>query len=140
MDTKKTTILYAEDDLDDLHLVQECFAEFEDTIELLHVTNGQEAINLLDTLEQNGTLPCLIILDINMPVMDGKQALVKIKSSLKYKDISTVMFTTSNSKMDISFARVWGADFITKPLRYEDIADLAQEFSKRCNDEIGKRA
>jgi CheY-like chemotaxis protein len=75
-----------------------------------------------------------------MPVMDGKQALVKIKSSLKYKDISTVMFTTSNSKMDISFARVWGADFITKPLRYEDIADLAQEFSKRCNDEIGKRA
>ncbi|MEO6069753.1 MAG: response regulator [Chitinophagaceae bacterium] len=139
MTTKKHTIVYAEDDVDDLQLVTECFASYKDKIELLHAPNGQEVVDLLHQLLKNEVIPCLIILDINMPVLDGKQALVKIKSSPGLKDIPTILFTTSNSSMDVSFAKNWGADFITKPLRYEEISKLAKEFSSRCDEEIKSR-
>ncbi|HVG41217.1 MAG TPA: response regulator [Chitinophagaceae bacterium] len=132
MSTNKQTILYAEDDADDVQLVNECFANYKDSIEIVHAPNGQEALELLNTLHAKGITPCLIILDINMPVMDGKQVLVKLKNTPAYKDIPTVIFTTSSNKMDIAFATNWGADFITKPLKFDEINTLAHEFSKRC--------
>jgi CheY-like chemotaxis protein len=136
MSLKKHTIIYAEDDEDDVQLVNECFASFSNVIEVRHAYNGQEALELLETLLKQQITPCLIILDINMPVMDGKQALVKIKSNPDFKKIPTILFTTSNSRLDIAFAQNWGADFITKPLNYEEITSLAKEFSKRCTDDM----
>lgn len=140
MTTSKYTILYAEDDMDDLQLVVECFQKFKDEIEIRHAVNGKEALEILEEMKAKNSRPCLIILDINMPVMDGKQALVKIKNAPAFKEIPTVLFTTSNNKLDIAFAHTWGADFVTKPLKYEDIDHLAEEFSKRCNLEMTKRA
>ena len=139
MSPQKHTIIYAEDDADDVQLVNECFASFSDVIEVLHAPNGLEALELLHKLKSQNITPCLIILDINMPVLDGKQALVKIKNSPFFKEIPTILFTTSNSKMDIAFAKNWGADFITKPLRYDEISSLAKEFSDRCTDEMKTR-
>jgi len=134
----KHIILYAEDDLDDLSLVKDCFKEFEQ-VELVHAFDGHQAIQTLNQLAKEGTLPCLIILDINMPAMDGRQTLIQIKQSDSLKNIPVVMFTTSNSMLDKEFARKWGADFITKPLKYAEVIALADEFSKRCNFEISKR-
>ena len=87
-----------------------------------------------------GIEPCLIILDINMPVMDGRQALSHIKCTEDYKDIPIVVFTTSNSTLDKSFALKWNADFITKPLQVRDLEALAQDFAKRCRENVLKRA
>lgn len=131
--TNKYTVLYAEDDLDDVFFVQECFKKFDDKIELLRAENGVEALQILEQLDQQGTSPCLIILDINMPVMDGRQALIKIKQSSKFKNLPVVMFTTSNSKLDKDFAIKWGADFLTKPLKYAEVEELAEEFARRCD-------
>jgi len=139
MSHNKHTIIYAEDDEDDVQLVNECFASFSDVIEVRHACNGQEALELLENLHQQQITPCLIILDINMPVMDGKQALVKIKSHPVFKEIPAILFTTSNSRLDIAFAQNWGADFITKPLNYEEITSLAKEFSKRCTNDMKTR-
>lgn len=137
--TYKQTILYAEDDQDDLYLVRQAFAMHQ-AIEVIHAGNGLEAINYLNTLGPEGPFPCLIILDINMPAMDGRQALVSIKKNDRLKEIPVVIFTTSNSQMDKDFATKWGADFMSKPLKYGELARLANEFSQRCTQTLINRA
>ena len=136
----KHTIVYAEDDWDDVQFVKECFRKYSDNIELVHALNGSEALSALNDLHQKGITPCLIILDINMPLMDGRQALVKIKGHGHFKKVPVVMFTTSSSHLDKEFAQKWGADFITKPLRYAEVEGLAEEFARRCDVEIDRRA
>lgn len=140
MKPTKFVILYAEDDRDDLFLVRECFAQYSDLIEIVHAENGKEALSALGHLVSKGIEPCLIILDINMPVMDGRQALSQIKAKETYQHIPVVVFTTSNSNLDKSFAQKWGADFITKPLQIRDLETLARDFAKRCRQNILKRA
>lgn len=133
MPLAKHTILYAEDDWDDVQFVKDCFKKYSDRIELVHAQNGSEALSVLADLQQKNIVPCLIILDINMPLMDGRQALVKIKETSDFKTIPIVMFTTSNSHMDKEFAQKWGADFLTKPLRYSEVEGMAEEFVRRCD-------
>jgi len=135
----KHTIVYAEDDWDDVQFVNDCFKKYDGKIELAHAPNGHEALVILLELHGKGVTPCLIILDINMPIMDGRQALVKIKEHPDLKKVPVVMFTTSNSHMDKEFAQKWGADFITKPLRYAEVEGLAEEFVKRCDFEMSNR-
>ena len=137
MKATKLTILYAEDDLDDLDMVKLAFESKED-IEIIHANDGNEALAYLDGLA-NGQLPCLIILDINMPGMDGRQTLIQLKQHDTYKNIPVVMFTTSNSPTDIEFARKYGADFVTKPLRFDEIENLVTVFADRCKVEISSR-
>jgi CheY-like chemotaxis protein len=136
----KHTIVYAEDDYDDVQFVRDCFNQYDDKIELKHAHNGNEALTVLRDLKRKGVSPCLIILDINMPLMDGRQALVAIKGDEDFKNIPVVMFTTSNSHLDKEFALKWGADFITKPLRYSEVEGLANEFVRRCDVEMDARA
>ena len=131
----KSFILYAEDDLDYLDLVQQAFNAYKN-IEIVHAHNGLEALEFLKNAD--GKMPCLILLDINMPVMDGKQALEKIKSDDRFNNIPIIMFTTSSSEVDKKFAMEMGADFITKPLNYSEVEDLAHEFAYRCNIELIK--
>src|SRR5215216_3419919 len=133
----KHTILYAEDDLDDLFMVREAF-EQHDHIEVVHAPNGLEALHTLHTMQANGFLPCLVILDINMPVMDGKETLIKVRSNERIKKVPIVLFSTSNSAVDRSFAEKWEVELITKPLNYEDLEGIARQFVDRCNFEINK--
>ena len=134
MSATKQKILYAEDDLDDLDMVRLAF-EKQDGIEIVHASDGNQALNYLHNALATKSLPCLIILDINMPGMDGRQALLQIKGNPAFEKIPVVMFTTSNSPLDMEFARKHGADFVTKPLRFEEIENLAIDFTKRCNFE-----
>lgn len=136
---RKHTIVYAEDDFDDVQFVRECFRKYDSKIDLVHAPNGDDAITTLKNLHRNGVVPCLIILDINMPLMDGRQALVRIKANTDLKKVPVVMFTTSSSHLDKEFALKWGADFITKPLKYSEVEGLAEEFVKRCDSEMIKR-
>ena len=134
----KHIILYAEDDKDDLELVRDAFSQYNGQIEIVHGQDGREALHLLQELMAQGTAPCLIILDINMPGMDGRQTLIQLKQSEKTRDIPVVMFTTSNSRLDKDFAVKWGADFITKPLKFGEVVSLADDFVRRCNVSISK--
>ncbi len=79
MPQRKHTIVYAEDDWDDVQFVKDCFRKYNEQIELIHASNGSEALAALHDMHRKGESPCLIILDINMPLMDGRQTLVKIK-------------------------------------------------------------
>lgn len=129
---KSYTILYVDDDQDDLMLIAEAFEKYTDHLRVIHAYNGFEALQCLSKMNEQGLLPCLIILDINMPVMDGKVTLSKIKSSEKYSHIPVVMFSTSSSRADKSYAENLGADFITKPVTFGDMKSLVSQFAERC--------
>ena len=134
----KHIILYAEDDKDDLDLVKDAFSQYSQQIEIHHGQDGREALQILHNLIAKNMAPCLIILDINMPGMDGRQTLIQLKQSEKTRHIPVVMFTTSSSRLDKDFAVKWGADFITKPLKFGEVVNLADDFVRRCNVSISK--
>ncbi|HEY6954638.1 MAG TPA: response regulator, partial [Flavisolibacter sp.] len=84
--------------------------------------------------------PCLIILDINMPGMNGREALIRIRQSEDFKNIPVVLFTTSSSEMDKAFARKWNSEFITKPLVFSELEALAKRFVSLCSASVSERA
>jgi CheY-like chemotaxis protein len=73
--------------------------------QIIEVRNGQEVMDYLQNAGQKATYPSLIILDINMPIMDGKETLSRIKQSEEFNDIPLVIFTTSNSELDKLYCR-----------------------------------
>src|SRR6059058_3522978 len=100
MTTNKHTIVYAEDDLDDLFLVRQAF-EKHDHIEVVHAPDGRKALRTLEEMAGENFLPCLVILDINMPVMNGREALQAIRNHPQLQHLAVVLFTTSNNPSDI---------------------------------------
>lgn len=135
----KHTILYAEDDVDDLFLIQQAFEHHDGVTEIQHAHNGFEALQYLNEATIANKLPCLIVLDINMPGMDGRETLIRIRQSEDLKNIPTVLFSTSSSETDKLFARKWKAEFITKPLVYSEFENLAKHFLALCASKVSQK-
>jgi len=125
-------ILYAEDDLDDLAIISDAFAKYPKQIEVVHAHNGVEALQVLETMSQQLRLPCLIILDINMPLMDGRQTLLKMRQDEKFREIPIVLFSTSKSDTDKKFADSMDVGFFTKPYSYAALQKLVEELVQKC--------
>ena len=140
MKSPSYTILHADDDVDDLLLVSDLFHKHVDQVIIQHVTDGMQALRKLEQMKQSNTLPCLIILDINMPKLNGKETLLHIKKNEALKQIPVVLFTTSNSEMDKAFARKYEADLITKPISLEKMEGVISDFVRRCQLEVERRA
>ncbi|MFL5808331.1 MAG: response regulator [Flavisolibacter sp.] len=136
----KHVILYAEDDADDLFMVQQALEKFDHTIHLTHAINGFDAIRQLNELHDAKSLPCLVILDINMPGMDGKETLIRIRQNEAFLKLKVVLFTTSSGDLDKSFAKKWGAEFITKPIVYSELEVLARTFLAFCTSTVSQHA
>lgn len=135
---EKNIILYADDDLDDILLVKEAFDQHINDIELVTVNDGKEALTFLLNLPENKQLPCLIVLDVNMPKMDGKEVLIKLRSLNRFKHIPAILFTTSSQLKDKEFASLYNAGFLTKPLSYNQMDNIASELINHCSDDIKK--
>ena len=125
------TILMADDDPDDYYLLKEALAEKEINGQLRLVSDGVELIDYLllrGRFEKTDEAPKpqLILLDLNMPRMDGQQALMKIKAIDKIKEIPVVVYTTSRDDMDIKISYEAGAhSFITKPATFQGLLRVA---------------
>lgn len=129
----KQIILWADDDEDDLMMMREVLDQIAPSYEMVEVYNGKEAINYLHRRKQsNSSFPCLIIMDINMPVMNGKEALVHIKSDEELKAIPIVIFTTSKSTMDQLFCQHYGATMISKPPDFETLRTEVKRLVSFC--------
>jgi len=126
------TILMAEDDLDDQLLVQEAFDEVYIHNPLKFVNDGEE---LLDYLKRRGKftslkgepLPGIILLDLNMPRMDGREALEEIKADPALRKIPIVILTTSKAEEDIIRSYDLGASsYIVKPVTLKSLMEVAR--------------
>ncbi|HEX8237562.1 MAG TPA: response regulator [Abditibacteriaceae bacterium] len=124
------TILVADDDEDDLRLVTDAFKATDATLDLRYAENGEELLNYLHRQGAYGApsaspLPALILLDLNMPVKDGREALAEIKSDPRLRRIPVVVLTTSEAKEDIQASYDLGVNsFITKPSTYTGLIKL----------------
>ncbi len=116
------TLLLVEDDTADAHLTRMAFEEGRVAVDLRHVENGEQA---LDYLHQRGAYeqaprPDLILLDLNMPRMDGRQFLVSIKKLDAFKTIPVVVLTTSDAESDVIASYSEGASgYIVKPVNID---------------------
>lgn len=132
----KSLILYADDDQDDLLLLKDAFTNYSSNIEMKTFENGFQMVTFLKELSVMDETPCLLILDINMPVKSGREALVEIRSMERYKSTPVVLFSTSSSPSDKEFAIQHGAGFITKPINGRQMALIADEFIDHCAEEV----
>lgn len=135
----KHSILYADDDLDDLVIVKDAFEKYADNIELVTAYDGVDAIQYLKSLSSLDPAPCLIILDVNMPRMSGKETLKELRGLERFRNIPVVLFTTSSLPEDRDFALKYNAGFITKPLDSRQIMIIADTFVEHCTDEIKRK-
>jgi CheY-like chemotaxis protein len=91
---RKRFIRIAEDDEDDRMILEEVLREFAESVDFMFVENGRE---LMDYLSSRKSFPALSFLDINMPLMDGLDALEVIRSDPKLKNLPVMCFTTSSA-------------------------------------------
>ena len=130
---KRNTILWADDDADDLALMKEILARNNKQYEIVEVGNGKEALEYLVKSKKERSLPCLVILDINMPVIDGKETLALLKRSDDFREIPVVVFTTSSSELDKMFCRRYDVEMITKPPHYKSFEDAILRLLSFCS-------
>ena len=136
---KKLKILLVEDSEEDAFLIRETFEDRNFLKVLYHVVNGVEAIKFLNKNDpyKDVETPDLILMDINMPVMDGHQALEKIKSDDSFSHIPILMLTTSSRKEDIINAyKNHTSSYIVKPDNIYELDDIADIIKKYWNNTV----
>jgi CheY-like chemotaxis protein len=124
-------VLCVDDDPDDRELIRNAIFKVDPSYTVAHATNGQEALQYL-IRAADSELPCLVILDINMPVMDGKQAVVEIKKNKKLSKLPIVVFSTSNHPSDFNFCQSHGVELVTKPTNFKLITREAERLLQHC--------
>ena len=122
------TILYVDDDTDDCHILAESFAETPNLPGLICAGDGEAALGYLSSI--SGTaLPSLIILDLNMPKLDGRQTLNHLKSDPHLADIPVVILSTSSNRTDReACVKLGAASYFEKPYHYAGYKEIV----KRC--------
>jgi len=129
-------ILMADDDEDDILLTKKALVKGKLLNPLHTVQDGEELLEYLlhcgkYSDSKNAPRPGLILLDLNMPKKDGREALREIKSHDELKDIPIVVFTTSKAEEDIYRSYKLGVNsFITKPVTLDSLIDVMQTLGK----------
>jgi CheY-like chemotaxis protein len=126
------TLFCIDDDDDDVELLKEALEAVGATQQVAKAGNGEEALELLQKMKQNYTLPCLIVLDINMPRLEGRETLIDLQKDEVLKTIPVVVFTTTNNEVDKAFFHFKNVKFITKPVDFYDLKNIVLEMLTYC--------
>jgi CheY-like chemotaxis protein len=125
-------ILIGEDDVDDVDMLQEVFASVDESFSLVFLHSGQK---IIDALENSPVehLPCLIVLDYNMPELNGAEILRYLSNSPRFKSIPKVIWSTSNSSIYRTLCLELGAnDYVTKPSSLQEFVQVARHTLSFC--------
>ncbi|WP_206019700.1 response regulator [Runella sp. SP2] len=128
----RALILVAEDDEDDQLFTKEAFEEARSYIDIRFVNDGLELLDYLKKRNKyaepaDAPRPSLILLDLNMPKMDGREALKEIKSDETLRSIPIVALTTSKAEQDVLKTYQLGVNsFITKPVTFTEFTEIAR--------------
>ena len=133
---KKLKILFIEDDAIELMKFQRVLENIEAVHHIIHANNGEEALTILSNSDD---FPDIIIVDLNMPKMNGIKFLKLLKSDEQLKFLPVIIMTTSNNRKDILECYSQGiTGYILKPLKYEDYVDRINNILNywSCNELI----
>lgn len=137
LDHKPITILMADDDEEDCELTRDALADSRLVNELRFVSDGQE---LMDYLRRQGAYsrpgadaprPGIILLDLNMPKKDGREALGEIKADESLRRIPIIVLTTSKDEEDVFRTYDLGVNsFITKPVTFGELCEVMHTWTR----------
>jgi CheY-like chemotaxis protein len=116
-------ILHIDDDQDDRYLVEQAIKNIDPSIILREAQDGKKAIDFLNQAKLFGDLPCLIILDINMPIMDGYDTYKEISKDDVLSSIPIVIFTTSRHSNELSYWKDNNIEIVSKPASFEEFTN-----------------
>ncbi|RYY95519.1 MAG: response regulator [Chitinophagaceae bacterium] len=116
MNPKPRTILYVDDDPDDRELLSELLRTEEPGVDVILAPDGIRAIEYLNATNSGAAeRPALIILDINMPFIDGTELFRQLRSDDRFRNIPVLMYSSSENPSDRQHFQCQGAMFISKP-------------------------
>jgi CheY-like chemotaxis protein len=131
---KTTTckILHIDDDPDDHQMLESAIYSINSNSEIITALNGEEGIERLQLMKDENDLPALIVLDINMPKINGRDACVRVKKDEVLAGIPMIIYSTSNSVLDRLFFQGKNVEYITKPTDYNILLQLAGKMLDYC--------
>ena len=125
-------ILFGEDDIDDEDLLREIMEGIDESFYLLFVNNGRKLLEMLNEMPDNH-LPCLIVLDYNMPELNGAEILREIKKNSRYSRIPKVIWSTSDSETFRKSCFEAGAnEYFIKPSNVQDLVTIGRHMLSLC--------
>jgi CheY-like chemotaxis protein len=125
-----TNVLLIDDDHDDHEFFVEAVREIDESIQCRSMFDSEEALKFLK--DQSHQLPDLIVLDTNMPKLNGRQILLELKKDPALKDIPVVMYSTFFSDRDNDeFTKLGVANYLAKPSKFGDFRNMLTDILKR---------
>ena len=126
-------IFIADDDPEDLELIEEGLTQQRPDVIIIKVSNGNDVIAKLDGMADEA-LPCLIILDYNMPEINGAQVLSLLCEQQRYEQIPKIILSTSNAPVHIQECMKNGATaYFVKPTQIKELDALATQMLHYCS-------
>lgn len=122
-------ILMVDDDAEDRDILQFSMESINASDTICFAENGEQALSILDDEHKHTQVPMLIVLDLNMPRMNGTETLRNLKSDERFKNIPVIIYSTSINPFEKEKCMELGAhSFITKPISYQESLDVANIF------------
>lgn len=125
------TILFVDDDADDRDILGDVLKIVNPEVNAVFAENGLKAIEYLSDKESS-ELPCLIVLDLNMPYLDGKETFKKIRNELNLASVPVIIFTSSYNPNDRHLFNTLGIEYITKPDEFSDLNKIVGHMVNLC--------
>lgn len=136
MEQKRNLIVIADDDADDQYIIRQAILETDFPCEIILVKNGLELMELLEGKgrfsNENTVRPQLVIMDLNMPLLDGYGVLQKVRKDMNFQDLPIFVISTSRFEYDHLKSLDYGAtDFFSKPYHFDDLKEIIREICNR---------
>ncbi|MBO9659749.1 MAG: response regulator [Chitinophagaceae bacterium] len=126
------SIIFGEDDIDDIDLLRETFASIDNSFSLLFIDKGRSLISKLESLADS-ELPCLLVLDYNMPELNGAEILTELKKQERFERIPKLIWSTSGSDTYKNRCLELGAvDYLIKPVNVKDYLETVRYMLTFC--------
>ena len=130
-DVPSKLIILGEDDIDDQEILEEVFLNVDTSLQLQFFNNGHKVISHL--LDENANLPCLIVLDFNMPELNGADILKILCKEERLKKIPKIIWSTSDAPVFKKMCLELGAaDYLVKPSKINALEDMARLMLSYC--------
>jgi CheY-like chemotaxis protein len=130
----KKGIMLVDDDPEDREEFSDVYLAQFPGEQLYFAENGEKALELLDRLFKEDTQLCLVVLDLNMPILNGTETLRRIKSNDRYRDIPVVIYSTSvNDREREECFRLGALEYLVKPSSFSDSVEIAKKLKRICS-------
>lgn len=126
----KSLIFVVDDDQEDRQILHEYFVDIGMGDRVAYFENGEKALAYLENIRDLSNLPRLIVLDLNMPILNGTQALRILKRDARFKHIPIIILSTSENEEEKRKCFSYGAvDYLVKPMTFDEGREIVERFA-----------